>query len=116
MARSDNLKADLDRIRSMPEAEFEARWGTWCRVRDRDVNLMRARWIADLEYAIPHAEREEAALTELIEAKEAFRLEPTAANRARRDAAVTAIQAIRAEERAERRGVGVAGDAFEGVA
>jgi hypothetical protein len=115
MARSDNLRADIDRISSMSDDEFAAKWGAWCRAQDRDLNLMRQRWIEDLEYALPFAEREEAAVAELVDAKDAFRTDPTDANRTRRATAVAAVQAARAEERANRTAVGIVGDAFVGA-
>lgn len=112
MARSDVLRADLDRIRSMPDDEFEEKWGAWARRQDRDVGLLRRRWIADLERMLPFAEREEEAVAELVAAKDACRERPTDANRARKAAAAAAVQAIRAEERIDRPGVGVVGDAY----
>lgn len=112
MARSDNLRADIERICNMPDDEFAAKWGWWCYQRDRDINLMRRRWIADLEYALPFAEREEAAVAELVAAKDACRADSSDANRARKTAAIAAVQAIRAEERANRTAVGIVGDAF----
>lgn len=115
MARADNIRADLDRIRSMSDDEFADRWGAWARAQDRDLNLMRQRWIDDLEHMLPHAEREEVAVAELVEAKDAFRADPNAATRRRRDEAVAAVQALRFEERANRGGIRVCGDAFVGV-
>jgi hypothetical protein len=98
----------------MPDAEFEAKWGNWCRQQDRDLNRMRRRWITDLEAALPHAEREDAAVAELVAAKDAYRRNPSEANRARKAAAVAAVQALRADERSGRTGPRVAGDAFIG--
>lgn len=113
MARSDNLRADLERIGAMTDVEFEARWGNWCRQRDRDPALTRQRWLGDLTRAIPFAEREEDALAELVAAKAAYADEPSDANRARKAAAIAAIQAVRAEERTGRTTF-VAGDAYQG--
>lgn len=112
MARSDNIRADLERIRSMPDVEFEARWGLWCLRQDRDIHLMRQRWIDDLERMLPYAEWEDAAVAELVAAKDAFRADPSEVNRVRKADAVAAVQAIRAEERSNRSGVRVAGDAY----
>lgn len=112
MARSDNLRADIERIRSMSAADFTAKWGAWARQRDRDLTLMRERWIADLELMLPFAVREEEAVEELVAAKLAFSAEPNDGNRTRKAAAVAAVQQIRAEERANRKHVGIVGDAF----
>jgi len=111
VARSDNIRADIERISTMPDAEFEARWGAWAHKRDRDLSLMRQRWLGDLERALPFAEREEAAVAELIAAKVACTDEPSATNRARKATAVAAVQAARAEERTGRTTF-VAGDAY----
>lgn len=113
--RSENIRADIDRIRSMPDDEFADRWSAWCHAQDRDLHLMRARWIADLEAALPHAQREDAAVAELVAAKDAYRTDPSDANRDRKAAAVAAVQALRAAERADRTGVQVCGDAYTGV-
>lgn len=115
MARSDNLRADIARIGSMPDEEFAAEWGAWCRTQDRDLNLMRERWLDDLRFALPFAEREEAAVEELVAAKAAYAEDPSDENRERKAAAVEAVQAVRAEERANRKHIGIAGDAFTGV-
>jgi len=112
VARSDVIRADLERIRDMPDAEFEEKWGAWARAQDRDISLMRQRWIGDLEHMLPHAEAEEAAVVELVAAKDAFRADPSDANRERKAAAVAAVQAVRFEERANRTGIRLAGDAF----
>lgn len=112
MARSDVIRADLERIRGMSEAEFADKWGAWARAQDRDLTLVRQRWISDLEHMLPHAEREEEAVAELVAAKEAFRDDPSEANRRRKADAVAAVQAARFEERANRTGIRVAGDAF----
>lgn len=108
--RSENIRADIARVSSMSEEEFLAKWGAWCRAQDRDPALMRRRWLEDLEHMLPFAEREEAAVAELVAAKDAYRADPSA--RARRDAAVAAVQEIRAAERAGRPGLRPAGDAF----
>lgn len=115
MPRSDNLKADLRRVKGMSASEFEAEWGRWAEATDRDPERVRARWVRDLEKAIPFAEREEEALDELVKAKEAHRKKSTDETKARRDAAVEAVQAIRAEERANRAGITIGGDAYTGV-
>lgn len=112
MPRSDVLRADLERIGSMPDDEFEAKWGEWCRSRDRDIRLMRQRWIGDLEHMLAHAEREDIAVIELVAAKDAYQADPSDANRERKAAAVAAVLAIRAEERAQRPGMRVCGDAY----
>lgn len=111
MARSDNLRADIERIRSMPDDEFETRWGSWAYERDRDLTLMRQRWLDDLTRALPYAEREEEAVAELVAAKAACADGPNPDTRARKAAAVAAVQAVRAEERAGRTNF-VAGDAY----
>jgi hypothetical protein len=115
MARSDNIRADIERISSMSDEEFEAKWGTWCYAQDRDVRMMRLRWINDLEYALPFAVREEDALTELTAAKAAYRDDPTDENRAWKASAVAEVQVVRAEERINRTYVGIVGDAFVGT-
>ena len=112
MARSDVIRADLERIRDMPDAEFEAKWGAWARAQDRDLSLMRQRWLGDLEHMLPHAEAEEAAVEELVAAKDAYRGDPSDTNRLRKAVAVAAVQAIRFEERANRSGIRLAGDAY----
>lgn len=112
MARSDVIKADLERIRSMPDKEFEDSWGEWARQADRDLRLVRDRWISDLERALPYAEAEEAAVEGLVAAKDAYRAEPNAANKARRAVAVEAVKEIRAAERAQAGRQFVVGDAF----
>lgn len=114
MARSDTIRADIDRISSMSDVEFAERWGEWARSQDRDLALMRERWISDLKRMLPHAELEDAAGVELVAAKAAYWEAPTEANRQRRDAAVANIQAIRREERTSRPARTVAGDAFMG--
>jgi len=53
-----------------------------------------------------------AALSELIDAKAAYRDDPTEQNRARKAAAVATLQQLRAHLRAGRTGVQVGGDAF----
>lgn len=113
MGRAEVIEADLERIRSMPSDQFEEQWGAWCRSQDRDVNLMRQRWIADLEHMAAYAQREDEAVAELVAAKDAYRSDPSPMARARRDAAVAKVQACRAEEREARRDkVTVGGDAF----
>ncbi len=112
MARSDVIRADLERIRGMSDEEFDAQWGEWARRQDRDLRLLRERWIGDLERMLPHAEREEAALAELVAAKDAYRDDPSEGNRNRKANAVTAVQDIRAEERDGRDTHGLAGDAY----
>jgi hypothetical protein len=112
MARSDVIRADLDRVRSMSDEEFAEQWGEWARQADRDPKLVQQRWIADLEHALPYAEAEEAAVEELVAAKDAYRADPSAENKARRAAAVEAVSAVRAEERSRPGRQMVAGDAF----
>lgn len=112
MARSDVVKADLERIRGMSRKDFEDKWGDWARERDRDVTLVQQRWVRDLEHQLAHAKQEEALLDELTAAKAAHQENPTDASRQRRDAAVASIQAVRAAERANRT-VSLAGDAYE---
>lgn len=112
MGRAEVIRADIERIESMSGEEFEERWGAWARSQDRDVTLMRARWISDLRAMLPHAEREDEAGVELVAAKDAYKAKPTDKSRARRDAAVAAIQAIRLEERSSRSTLAIAGDAF----
>ncbi len=112
MARSDVIRADLERIRGMSDEEFADKWGAWARSQDRDLNLVRQRWIEDLEHALPHAEREEEAVAKLVAAKDAFRDDPSEANRQRKADAVAAVQAVRLAERANRTGVRVVGDAY----
>lgn len=112
MARSDVIRADLERVRGMSDEEFTEQWGEWARQADRDVDKVRERWLADLERALPYAEAEEAAIEELVAAKNAYRNDPTAENKARRDAAVTAVQAARAEERSHPGRSMMAGDTF----
>jgi hypothetical protein len=110
--RSDVIRADLERVGSMTDEEFTDRWGEWARQADRDPQLVRQRWLSDLERALSYALLEETAVGELVAAKEAYREDPTPENRARRDAAVTAVQAIRAEERSQPGRSMVAGDAY----
>lgn len=111
MARSDNIRADIERIGAMPDAEFAETWGEWARQRDRDLTLLRQRWLDDLARALPYAEQEEAAVAELVAAKEACRDDPTDATRRRKAEAVAAVRAIRAGER-DGRTTFVAGDAY----
>jgi len=112
VARSDNIRADIERVRTMPAREFADRWGEWARVQDREIERVRQRWIDDLEKMLPFAEQEEALLGDLVAAKEAYRTNPSRPNRAARAAAVTAVQALRATERADRARVRIAGDAY----
>jgi hypothetical protein len=86
----------------MSDKEFAEKWGDWARRNDRDLRLVRERWISDLEHMLPFAEREEEAVAELVEAKEASQSDPSEANRERRDTAVKTVQDIRFEERANR--------------
>ena len=111
MARSDNLRADIERISAMPDDEFEAQWGQWAHERDRDLTLMRRRWLGDLERMLPFAEAEEEAVAELLAAKAACVDEPTPANRERKAAAVAAVQAVPAQERVGRTAL-VASEAY----
>lgn len=111
MARSDNIRADIERISTMPDDEFAQQWGEWCRRQDRDLTLMRRRWLDDLERALPHAVAEEEAVAVLVDAKAAFAADPSTGNRARKEGAIAAVQAIRAEERTGRTTF-VAGDAY----
>lgn len=108
--RSEVIRADIDRIEAMSDDEFRDRWGTWARAQDRDPTLVRQRWLDDLRRALPYAEREEAAVAELVAAKDAYRADPSGENRARKVAAVEAVRAIRAEERTD--AVRIGGDAF----
>lgn len=112
MARSDVIRADLERLRGMSDKQFQAKWGAWALSQDRDWRLVRQRWISDLEHMLPHAESEEAAVADLVAAKDAFRADPSEDNRQHKADAVAAVQAVRAEERANRVGVRLAGDAF----
>ena len=112
MARSDVIRADLERIRSMPDDEFEAQWGEWARQADRDLTLMRQRWLEDLERALPYAEAEEEAGAELIAAKDAYREDPSEENRVRRAAASEAVRTVRLAERSRPGRQTIAGDAF----
>lgn len=112
MARSDVIRADLDRVRGMSDAEFAEQWGEWARQADRDPKLVQKRWIGDLERALPYAEAEEAALEELGAAKDAYRDDPSQENKVRRQAAIVAVSAIRTEERSLPGRHTVAGDAF----
>lgn len=116
MGRAEVIEADLDRIRSMPDDVFEQQWGAWCLSQDRDVNLMRQRWIADLERMLPYARQEDAAVEELVAAKDAYRTDPTPAARNRRDVAVAAVQNLRAQERETRRDkYRIGGDAYVAI-
>jgi hypothetical protein len=112
MARSDVIRADLERIRSMPDEEFEAQWADWCRQFDRDPALMRERWISDLQWNLDHAELEEDALVELTAAKDAYRDDPTTLNKARRATAVAVVREVRVQERSRPGRQMVAGDAY----
>jgi hypothetical protein len=96
----------------MSEQEFADKWGAWARSQDRDLKLVRQRWIEDLEHMLRHAEREDEAVVELVAAKDAYRDDPSEANRQRKADAVAAVQALRFEERANRTGIRVAGDAY----
>lgn len=111
-SRADNARADLERIRGMSDEEFEAQWGEWARRQDKDLQLVRQRWIGDLEKIADYAEQEAAAVAELVEAKAMYRDNPTPETKAYRDAAVAAVQLIRAQERTAERRIGPAGDAF----
>jgi hypothetical protein len=115
VARSDVIRADLDRIRGMSDDEFVEKWGEWARQADRDPLLVRERWIADLERALPYAEQEEKALAELVAAKDAYREDRSAENKARRDAAAAAVRDIRNEERSQPGRRMIAGDAFNAM-
>jgi hypothetical protein len=55
--------------------------------------------------------RETAAVDQLVAAKDAYREDPSEANRKARDKAVAKVQKIRAEEREGRTGLSVGGDA-----
>ena len=102
MARSDVIRADLERIQSMSDGEFAEKWGAWARSQDRDLDLVRQRWVEDLEYALPYAEAEEAACEDLVAAKDAYRDDPSEENKVLKAAAVEAVQLVRAEERLKR--------------
>lgn len=113
MSRADNIRADLARIGGMSDAEFEQQWGEWCRRHDRDIALMRQRWLRDLDHMLWHAQQEESACVELVAAKDAYREDPSAGNRTRRDEAIARVRDIRAAERSNRGdGHRIAGDAF----
>jgi hypothetical protein len=73
VARSEVIRADLERIRGMSDQEFADEWGEWARRNDRDPRLVQERWVRDLEYQLPFAEREEEVLPAFVDAKEAFR-------------------------------------------
>lgn len=115
MARSDVIRADLERIQGMTDDEFREKWGEWARQADRDLALVRQRWISDLEQALPFAEQEEEAVAELVAAKDAYREDASGENKARKAAAAAAVRAIRNEERSRPGRQMVAGDAFTGT-
>lgn len=76
-----------------------------------DVDL---RALIQQKESIDHqlAQMEAQALTELVDAKDAHRADPSEANRLRKAAAVTQIQRLRGYQRAGRTGTRVGGDAF----
>lgn len=115
MARSDVIRADLERIRGMSDEQFVEQWGEWARQADRDPALVRERWITDLEHALPYAEQEEEACAELVAAKDAYRGDPTPENKALRDAAFAVVRDIRNEERSRPGRRMIAGDAFNSI-
>lgn len=110
MSRSDNIRADIERVESMPDDEFSEKWGAWAYRQDRDLDLMRQRWLNDLKTLLPYAVREDEACEELVRAKDAYRMSPTKVNQERKQLAVAAVQEIRSEYRTK--GVQVIGDAF----
>lgn len=112
MARSDVIRADLERVRGMSAEQFADRWGEWARGLDKDLAAVQARWIRDLEHALPYAEQEDDAVQVLVDAKEAAVAYPSAETRARKDAAIAALQAIRTAERSRPNRQFIAGDAF----
>lgn len=58
------------------------------------------------------SQREDEAVTALVAAKDAYRADPSPENKARKAEAVRVVTEIRNQERADRAGVSVAGDAF----
>lgn len=112
MGRSDVIQLDLERIRGMSDEEFEEKWGDWAREADRDLHLVRQRWVGDLERALPYARAEDEAVRELVAAKDAYRSKKTPKNKARREAAVQAVRELRVAERTRPGRQFVAGDAF----
>lgn len=58
------------------------------------------------------SDRENEAVAVLVAAKDAYRADPSPENKAAKAEAVATVTAIRNEERADRTGVSVAGDAF----
>lgn len=60
------------------------------------------------------SDREDKAVAVLVAAKDAYRADPSARNKAAKAKAVAAVVAVRNDERADRTGFSVAGDAFTG--
>lgn len=112
MARSEVIRADLERIRGMSDEEFAEQWGEWARQADRELAKVKDRWVSDLEWNLEHAELEEDALAELVAAKDAYRADQSPANKARRQAAMDTVREIRQQERSRPGRQMVAGDAF----
>ncbi len=112
MARSNNISADIARVEGMSEAEFAAQWGEWAERRDKDPRKVQRRWVRELKAALPHAQAEDAAVADLVAAKDNYRADPNPTTKAAKDAAVAAVQALRQTERATRKGVRIVGDAF----
>lgn len=112
MSRSEVLQADLERIEAMSPEDFDARWGAWADATDRDVVKVRERWIRDLRRGLAYAQLEDEGVRELIAAKDAYRADPSEANRARKAAAVDYVQSLRTEERDQPGRMRISGDAF----
>jgi hypothetical protein len=112
MARSDVIRGDIERIGSMSDHDFEQKWGGWAYANDRDLGMVRRRWLDDLDHALGFAEEEEYALVELVAAKEVYADDPSQANKDRKAAAVAAVQDIRARERVRRGNRLIGGDAY----
>lgn len=111
--RSDSIRADIERLSGMDDHEFEDQWGSWCYDNDRDPEIMRRRWLEDLQAMLEFAEEEEPAVKRLIAAKEAYRDAPSEDTYHERTAAIEAVQEIRYRHRAARGGrMRVAGDAY----
>lgn len=143
MNRADVVRADLERVRDMTPERFAAEWDEWARASGQNVHDLRRHWIADLEYALPFAEREDAAVAELNPIKDEYRrlshlraalahlemadvdvelldqlrpqVEDVEPLRGQLSDARDAVRAIRTEERAGRSGPAVRGDAYRVV-
>jgi hypothetical protein len=122
MSRAEIAAADLARITAMSQEEFRDEWGEWARLRDRDVELVRTRWISDLRDQITWGEQEDLVLAELVAAKDAYRADPNEATKARKARAVAEIVQLRSMERISRLDpltgrpvITIGGDAWAGV-